>query len=114
MACLFVIGRSRIRPPARLHLRPSLSKFNPKIPPDAGLSKEIHEVSGDQGLGIKNLNVMFMYNGHSWDAHEVLGVPAGSKMPAVQAAFELALKQSKPESHPFLETAYNAIRSKAC
>src|SRR5690349_4462282 len=26
---------------------------------------------------MKSLNVMFNYNGHSWDAYEVLGVPAG-------------------------------------
>jgi hypothetical protein len=111
MAGLFVIGRSRIRAPARLHLRPSFSKYNPKIPPEAVLSEEISKVSGDEGLGIKNLNVMFMYNGHSWDAFEVLGIPAGSKMPAVQAAYELALRHSKPESHPFLETAYKSILS---
>lgn len=57
----------------------------------------------------KTLNVIFNYNGHSWDAYEVLGVPAGSQLRNVTAAYQLALRNSDPESHSFLETAYKSI-----
>lgn len=62
---------------------------------------------------LKSLNVIFNYNGHSWDAYEVLGVPAGASMPTVTAAYQTALRRcAEKESIEFLETAYRAILSK--
>ncbi|MNT53778.1 hypothetical protein D3C72_1908820 [compost metagenome] len=60
----------------------------------------------------KNLNVMFNYNGHSWDAYEVLGVPAGANITMVTEAYHVALRRSDKESVEFLETAYKAILQK--
>ena len=60
----------------------------------------------------KNLNVMFNYNGHSWDAYEVLGVPAGASIKIVTDAYQTALRKSDKESLEFLETAYRAILHK--
>lgn len=60
----------------------------------------------------KNLNVMFNYNGHSWDAYEVLGVPAGASIKLVTDAYQKALHRCDKESVEFLETAYNAILHK--
>ncbi len=57
----------------------------------------------------KSLNVMFNYNGHSWDAYEVLGVPAGASLKTVTDAYQIALRRSDKESVEFLETAYKAI-----
>ena len=57
----------------------------------------------------KALNVMFIYNGHSWDAYEVLGVPAGASMPLVTQAYNEALRRCDKTSVEFLETAYKAI-----
>lgn len=58
----------------------------------------------------KSLNVMFNYNGHSWDAYEVLGLPAGSSFEEVQAAYIKLVGTSKPETVDFLTTAMNCIR----
>jgi len=58
---------------------------------------------------IKSLNVIFNYNGHSWDAYEVLGVPAGAPPAMVKQAFEQALKANDPASHEFLKAALYAI-----
>jgi hypothetical protein len=60
----------------------------------------------------KELNVLFNYNGHSWDAYEVLGVPAGENIVAVTRAYQELVKKSSPESLEFLETAYQAILRK--
>lgn len=57
----------------------------------------------------KVLNVIFNYNGHSWDAYEVLGVPAGASLRVVTEAYQVAIQRSAKESLEFLETAYSAI-----
>lgn len=56
------------------------------------------------------LNVVFNYNGHSWDAHEVLGIPAGSSFDKVKAAYQASLAKVEADSHAFLEAAYQAIQ----
>lgn len=57
----------------------------------------------------KSLNVLFNWNGHTWDAYEVLGVPAGSSKASVTAAFEKAKAGSDPDSIAFLQAAHDAI-----
>lgn len=57
----------------------------------------------------KNLNAMFNWNGHSWDAYEVLGLPAGSSREAAHLAFDKLSAQCDAESLPFLRAAYEAI-----
>ncbi|WP_413288363.1 hypothetical protein [Bdellovibrio sp. HCB337] len=60
----------------------------------------------------KDLNILFNYNGHTWDAFEVLGLPAGSSLVDVTKAYQNMLKTSDPESHQFLETAFKTILAK--
>jgi hypothetical protein len=55
------------------------------------------------------LNVHFNYNGHSWDAFEVLGLPAGSSMEKVEAAYKESLARVDVGSRPFMEAAFKAI-----
>jgi hypothetical protein len=62
-----------------------------------------------QAHGERPLNVMFNYNGHSWDAYEVLGLPAGSSPENVERAFAEALKTTDGKSHMFLKAAHRAI-----
>jgi hypothetical protein len=59
----------------------------------------------------KNLNVLFNWNGHTWDAYETLGCPAGGSAQLAQKAFDQAKKNMNAESLPFLEAALEAIRS---
>jgi hypothetical protein len=90
MAALFVLGRSRLRAPARLNLRRGSGARSNRI--GKFLSEEAHQhMAPDNEPKIKNLNVLFMHNGHDWDAYQVLGLPAGSRLEAVQAAYNTAL-----------------------
>jgi hypothetical protein len=57
------------------------------------------------------LNVVFNYNGHSWDAYEVLGLPAGSSLEKVEQAYQAHLASVDAGSRPFLEAAYAAIKA---
>ncbi len=59
----------------------------------------------------KNLNVLFNYNGHTWDAYEVLGIPAGAPLHLVTQAYQREISKQDPTSHPFLQAAYQAILS---
>lgn len=55
------------------------------------------------------LNVMFNWNGHSWDAYEVLGIPAGSHLNQVTKAYEEEMAKMDEESRAFIQKAYQAI-----
>jgi hypothetical protein len=68
------------------------------------------EAPTDPGILLeKSLNAFFNYNGHTFDAYEVLGLPAGSPIEAARLAFTRAARELDPESLPFLETALRAI-----
>jgi hypothetical protein len=58
------------------------------------------------------LNVMFNYNGHSFDAYETLGVPAGSSWEDIRNSFEQNLASSDETSREFYLAAFNAIKSR--
>jgi hypothetical protein len=64
-----------------------------------------------QPPGERPLNVVFNYNGHSWDAYEVLGLPAGSSPEKVELAYREALKKVDRGSKHFLEAAFRAIQT---
>jgi len=81
----------RRRPPRRLRVE------TPPPPPPPSPRTE------------KSLNVFFNWNGHSWDAYEVLGVPAGSSLPAVQVAYQELLTRSGSDAHAFYKAAYDTI-----
>lgn len=56
----------------------------------------------------KVLNILFQFNGETWDAYEVLGLPAGSNVLEAEKAYEIALKEGR-DSEAFLRAALNAI-----
>ena len=53
-----------------------------------------------------------MYNGHDWEAHEILGIPQGASVDVATKAYQSQLKTADPSSYEFLESAYNAIFKK--
>jgi hypothetical protein len=57
----------------------------------------------------EELNVYFNFNGHMWDAYEIMGVPAGSPMSDVEMAYIKARTRIDEESKEILEMAYEAI-----
>lgn len=79
---------------------------------DPRFQKFLHEDGVSAASPGKDLNILFNYNGHTWDAFEVLGVPAGSGLVEVTKAYQQMLKTSDPDSHQFLETAFKTILAK--
>src|SRR5580704_10984815 len=78
----------RPRKGMRLRLRGGRSRANAALsgvehPPPrpekiAGRAGRNPQPQGKSSSKERSLNVVFNYNGHSWDAFEVLGLPAGS------------------------------------
>lgn len=78
----------------------------------AARKKYVDDEPTDPGTGSseeKSLNAFFNFNGHTFDAYESLGLPAGSSVEAARAAFERAAAASERESIRFLEEALRAI-----
>lgn len=65
------------------------------------------EIHPNMGMA---LNVFFNFNGHSFDAYEALGVPAGSTLDEIQRAFQRSVQSSDPASQEFFAAAFNAIK----
>lgn len=82
----------------------SSSQPHPKSPKGSDLWEDQKEKTPG-----KALNVIFNYNGHDWDAYEVLGLPAGSSPQKVEEAYQRAISQVEESSRTFLTTAYQAI-----
>lgn len=58
----------------------------------------------------RSLNCLFQYNGHSWDAFEILGVPAGSSLEVCEKAY-LKAKSGTAQIEEIFEVAWQAIQS---
>lgn len=72
--------------------------------------EQLHQqpvIVSSRGL-TRDLNVFFNWNGHSWDAFEVLGLPAGARGEQVLSQFR-KLKAERPDAEPFLQAAVDAI-----
>jgi len=105
LTILFLWRRtSGVQKPNRLHLKRQSTLRN--VP--ATISKEAmaeSKVSPNE----KNLNVLFMYNGHSFDAHEVLGLPAGANRKMIEEAYRATLAKVDLKSQEFIKAAYQAL-----
>jgi hypothetical protein len=55
------------------------------------------------------LNVHFNFNGHSFDAFEVLGLPAGTSLERVKKVHAAAVSRSDDTSREFFNAAFSAI-----
>lgn len=118
LVLLFVVGRKGITAPSKLNLRNgnlspkssdrsrAVSAHNPR----QKNKPEVHfQTAENAPAGEKSLNVMFMYNGHNFDAYEVLGAPAGASVEMAQKYFQQCLAR-KGSDREFLETALTAIK----
>lgn len=57
----------------------------------------------------KELAVFFIYNGHDWEAHHVLGIPQGASLKFITDSYQALLSHTDPKSFDFLEAAYKSL-----
>ncbi len=93
---------------SRLKLRNSAEQNKPDVvrhPVDFANAPEF-----SSGRRERHLNVIFQFNGHDFDAHEVLGIPAGSQWSAVEVAYKNMIAKVDSSSEDLYHHAFNAIR----
>lgn len=56
-----------------------------------------------------SLNAFFNWNGHSFDAYEALGLPAGSSLESAHSAYQRAISGADEDSKLFFKAALEAI-----
>lgn len=57
----------------------------------------------------KSSSVFFMYNGHEWEAFEVLGLPKGCDIQSATSHYQNLIRTSDPSTFEFFELAYAAV-----
>jgi hypothetical protein len=91
---IFFFRGKRKAPDLRLHL----STHKPVV----SNGKDTSEKS------IRDLNCFFNFNGETWDAWEVLAVPAGGSHDEIARGFKAAVEKS-PSAETFYRAAYEAL-----
>lgn len=109
---LFFWGQQGAKSPSSLKLTSvnnskKVQETRSIFPPGGGAETlgEIHSTN------LKDINPMFIYNGHTWDAYEVLGIIPGSSMETIREAFDRSIQKSDTSSHEFLKVALTTILS---
>lgn len=112
-----IIMRKKPRKGMLLKIRKS---FGPKAAPgkNYGDAAKEFKLEGSQPPATvtklpveRPLNVIFNFNGESWDAYEVLGLPAGSSLESVERAFQESMQRVDGGAKPFMQAAYSAIKT---
>ena len=109
----FMIGKRGVVAPSKLKLSASQKADQAKNKKSPTIrSREVDSAVdfSEPTESFKNLNVMFMYNGHTFDAFEVLGAPAGASLEMVEKFYNQCLAR-KSSDRDFIQAAYEAIRS---
>lgn len=119
----FTLGRSKSKAPPKLNMKtgakePSSSaseggavvqNYAREVGPIV-VAKEMLPKPVPPLLKKANKNsVYFIYNGHEWDAHEVLGLKSEGSVSEATAQYQHLIKTSDPSSFEFYETAYFSI-----
>lgn len=110
--------KNRGMTPTRLRLRTSsreMGTSKSQIPTTSRYSNPLPKNSFSEDSVVrkaKNLNILFLYNGHDWDAYEVLGVPAGASLPLVTEKYQKLVKEADQGQLEFYQAAYQAILKK--
>ena len=100
---IFLFGKKAVIAPSRLNLR---RRSTP-----SAQSKSLSVTRAVEAAStVKDLNVIFVYNGHNFDAYEVFGLPAGSSLEQVQKEYQSAIRR-QGQDVLFLEAAWSAIQA---
>lgn len=111
LAIVFLWGKKEPRQPSQL---------NVSVPPENEPEQQQDVILLDKAKGMKALSrnesrlahgAIFIYNGHTWDAYEVLGLKPGASVESIKIAFDKAIKRTEFGSHDFLKSALAVILS---
>lgn len=67
----------------------------------------------ERAQAMRSVNVIFMFNAHAFDAHEVLGLPAGARRQAIDEAYVTQKSRLQGDRLELIEAAYAALKSQS-
>lgn len=97
---LYMVYRPKKQQPTRL-------KFRTARP-----LPSVRRHSAAQNSQERELTVLFQFNGHTFEAYEVLGVTPGTDAQTLEKAYQQARVMLPQEELELLDFAYQSIRSK--
>lgn len=110
----FVYGRSKAKQPAKLNLKSGpkdleSSSLNEKA--ENSLVVEAKDVTPiiDSPKMLMGKAVFFVYNGHEWEAYEILGLPRGCTLQTATSHYQNLIRTSDPSTFDFFNAAFSAI-----
>ncbi len=112
----FVLGRPKPKQPVKLDLKMSQKSTDVELSDEKTekervfTAKDVTPVKTETAqLFKKGTTVFFMYNGHEWEAFEVLGLPKACDIQTATSHYQNLIKTSDPSTFEFYELAYSAI-----
>lgn len=126
----FLFFRSKPKPPVRLHLRGKPSEErqldlieSERQEREAAKANVVQQVLAAKPVEepralerpeppppvLKENSIYFVYNGHEWECHDVLGIPRGSSLKDATEKYQHLIKTSDPSTFPFYEAAFDAV-----
>lgn len=105
----FLLGRPKTKPPTRLNMRAKETLDKKPLVLEPEIKKEVIIAPEVPRETVRSLAVIFIFNGHDFEAHEALGVPQGSSMHLVTTRYQELVKTADAGSLQFYEQAYLAI-----
>ncbi|MEZ0392996.1 MAG: hypothetical protein ACAH59_12320 [Pseudobdellovibrionaceae bacterium] len=108
LVLIFIVGKKGFVAPSKLNLKKD-SRFGKTPVKTTNQTAQFQDPEIFDEQNEKSLNVLFMYNGHNFDAYEVLGLPAGASFEMVQKYYQAAIAK-KGEDREFIDAAFFAIQ----
>ncbi|MBY0554083.1 hypothetical protein K2P97_06120 [bacterium] len=117
LVLFFWFGRSKPKQPTRLNMKAPPSQPEELLqdkkqilelkPEKEPIARDVSPKKPAQLGAVKT--VYFVYNGHEWDAYEVLGLPRGCAINTATSHYQNLIKTSDPSTFEFYDAAYSAI-----
>lgn len=89
-------------------IKPAETEPEKPAPEEPALQVSVKELPVAQ----KKERIFFVYNGHEWECHEVLGLTVGCTLQVATEMYQHLIKTSDPSTFEFYESAYKSILKK--
>lgn len=116
LVLLFVLGRSKHKQNITLELKTQPDPAKKQVEdPQVAVQIVSAQVQNTQTLSRdvtpkKSKEVVyFVFNGHEWEAHEILGVKSGSSIDQITQHYQHLIKTADPSTFEFYDAAFTAI-----
>lgn len=114
LVLFFVFFRSKPKQPTILDLKAIPKETDSELSKEKNEKERVVEAkdvtqSTKPTKMLKIESISFIYNGHEWDAYDVLALPRGCTLQIATSHYQNLIKTSDPSTFEFFEAAFSAI-----